>query len=193
MKKQLKWMTKLNFVLIIMLLLSSSFGAYGNTTVVSSDTAGSFLQQLNIFKGYEDGTLGLNRNITRAEFAALTVRLIGMEELQESRKGTTSFKDVKGDFWGSGYINIAVGEGLFKGYDDQTFRPQGNITYAEVITVLVRLLGYEAEVTGTWPQGHIDKATELKINANISYEPSQIVNRGDIAIMIYQALNVVLK
>lgn len=193
MKRLLKWTTRLNFMLIVLLLLSSSSGAYANTPVVTGEAAGSFLQQLGIFKGYEDGTLGLERNITRAEFAALTVRLIGMEELHESRKGATAFRDVRGDFWGSGYINIAVGEGLFKGYDDRTFRPQGNITYAEVITVLVRLLGYETEVSGAWPLGHINKAAELKINTDVSYAPSHIVNRGDIALMIYRALNVELK
>lgn len=185
-------MTKLNILLVILLLLGSSLSVYANTAV-TSDVAGNFLQQIGIFKGYEDGSLGLNRNITRAEFTALTVRLIGMEELHEGKKGNTTFKDVNKDFWGSGYINIAVGEKLFKGYEDQTFRPQGNITYAEVITVIVRLLGYEQEVTGTWPQGHIDKATELKINNGINYQPSQIVNRGDIAIMIYQAMDVIVK
>lgn len=188
-----KWMQKINIMLVILLLISSSLWVSANPSVITSDVAGNYLKEIGIFKGYEDGTLGLNRNITRAEFAALTVRLIGMEELHEGNKGKTAFKDVPADFWGSGYINIAVGQGLFKGYEDQTFRPQGNITYAEVITVLVRLLGYEKEVAGTWPQGHIDKATELKINNNINYQPSQIVNRGDIAIMVYQAMEVELK
>ncbi len=192
MKKQRKLMTKLNLLLVILLLMASPLSAYANVAI-STDAAGNYLKQLGIFTGYEDGSLGLDRNITRAEFSALAVRLLGLEEQHEANKGKTAFKDVPADFWASGYINIAVSKGLFTGFEDQTFRPQEHITYAQIIAVLVRLLGYEKEVTGEWPQGHIDKATELKINNGITYQPSQAVNRGDIAVMIHQSMDVVLK
>lgn len=192
MKKQRKLITKLNILLVILLLLASSLSTYA-APAVSKDMAGNYLKQLGVFTGYEDGSLGLDRNITRAEFAAIAVRLLGLEDQHEANKGKTAFKDVSADFWASGYINIAVSKGLFTGFEDQTFRPQEHITYAQIVAVLVRLLGYEKEVTGAWPQGHIDKAAELKITSGITYQPSQAVNRGDIAVMIYQSMDVALK
>lgn len=181
----------ISFSICFALILSLSFSSADTT--VTADQAGNYLKALGIYKGYEDGTLGLEKNITRAEFATLAVRILGLENQQQQKKGATVFNDIGADFWGSGYINIAVERNLVKGYpEDNTFRPQGNITYAEALTVLVRLLGYESSVEGEWPNSFINKSQELGITGDLSYAPDHVVNRGDIAILIFNSLSVPL-
>ena len=154
--------------------------------------AANYLAKLDIYQGYDDGSLGLDNNITRAEFATLAVRMIGLENEAEKNHDETDFTDVSTDFWGSGYINIAAEKGLIKGYDDNTFKPQNNISYAEAITMIIRILGYEDKTTGEWPDSHIKKANDLNITDNISLADEHIVNREEVAIIIYNSLDVTI-
>ncbi|MDD4754845.1 MAG: S-layer homology domain-containing protein [Prolixibacteraceae bacterium] len=89
------------------------------------------------------------RSITRAEFAAVMVRALGLgpEEYKND------FSDVKSGDWYSGYISTASYYGLIKGYDDGTFKPDKTVSRQEAMAILVRAmditkLGEERE-TGT--------------------------------------------
>lgn len=54
-----------------------------------------------------------------------------------------AFNDVKGDFWASYEINRLVSKGLIKGYEDNTFRPQENVTRAQAAVTLARVLNLD--------------------------------------------------
>ncbi len=57
-----------------------------------------------------------------------------------------SFLDVEESDWFYSYVEMASsGLGMFTGYPDGTFRPEKNITRAELAVVLVRLFGLDAE------------------------------------------------
>jgi len=58
-----------------------------------------------------------------------------------------NFKDLDEDQWKWAYAHIIrlVSQGVFKGYDDGSFKPQNNISRIETIVAAVRLLGLEAE------------------------------------------------
>lgn len=174
-----------------LLLVFSMTAAYGNTTS-QQEIAGAYLKDLGLYQGYDDGSLGLERPITRAEFATLVVRMVG-EEAVSKKQVDTVFKDVKANHWGSGYINTAVNRKLVQGYSDQTFKPEGNITYAEAVTMMIRLLGYENTATGEWPQSHLTVANNLGMTKGLSYNANHIVNRGDVAIIIKQSLGIQMK
>ena len=158
--------------------------------VLTAEQAGEYLRQVGLYVGYEDGTLGLDRNITRAEFATLAVRIEGLEDLQEEHKGETIFKDMPADHWASGYVNIAVSGDLIKGFEDKTFRPQEEITYVQALAVVIRLLGYEGDVVGEWPDNYVDKGEDLGLGKYIDLSANDVINRGEIAILIYNALEV---
>jgi hypothetical protein len=81
---------------------------YPDDNFLTEEQAGEYLRQIGLYRGYDDGTLGLDRNITRAEFATLAVRLEGLEDLQGRYRGETIFKDMPANHWASGYVNIAV-------------------------------------------------------------------------------------
>ena len=83
---------------------------------------------------YPDGTVHPNGEITRAEFAAIAARFD-----ETATRGTTTFVDVYGH-WAADEIAKAYGNDWIKGYPDGTFRPDRNITRAEAITLISRVL-----------------------------------------------------
>ena len=84
--------------------------------------------------GYPDGTFGGNKNITRAEFAAMLVRFIGVQNED------CSFTDLSRDHWAYGCIATATKAGWVAGYTDGTFKPEQPITRAEAMTIINRVL-----------------------------------------------------
>ncbi len=85
--------------------------------------------------GYPDGTFKPEFPVTRAEFAKMVLLLFGLSSETPIRP---SFPDVTPEHWAYGYIEGAVKNNLVLGYPDGTFKPEGNITIAEVLTVIVR-------------------------------------------------------
>ena len=99
----------------------------------------STMAELGIVKGYPDGTFRPNEPITRAEFAAIAARFD-----ESSRYGETRFTDVAGH-WAIREIAKAYNNGWIKGYPDNTFRPNRNITRAEAMTLINRVLNRAPE------------------------------------------------
>lgn len=99
----------------------------------------STMAELGIVKGYPDGTFRPNAPITRAEFAAIAARFD-----ESSRYGETRFTDVAGH-WAIREIAKAYNNGWIKGYPDNTFRPNRNITRAEAMTLINRVLNRAPE------------------------------------------------
>lgn len=76
-----------------------------------------------------------NRDITRAEFAAILVRALGLNEVS-----ATGFSDVTAKDWFSGAVGAAYKAGLVTGFEDGTFHPNANITREEMVVMIVRAL-----------------------------------------------------
>lgn len=77
-----------------------------------------------------------DRDITRAEFAAIVVRALGLDR----GMGKNSFTDVASTDWYAGYIETAVGYGIIEGYGDKTFGPNDLITREQAMTMLSRAM-----------------------------------------------------
>ncbi len=141
---------------------------------------------LGILTGYEDGTIKPDNKITRAEFAAIVTREL---DLVSVGMGTTPFKDVPATFWGSGVINLAYGKGIIKGYPDGTFKPDANVTYAEAITMLVRMLGYEPALkNGSWPATPLAVGSSSGVSKGVNAVANEAASRGDVIKMAANAL-----
>ena len=95
----------------------------------------STLSNMGILKGYEDGTFHPNAPVTRAEFAVIAARFS-----DGAADDYATFSDVPNDYWASKEIAKAAKLGWIKGYTDGTFRPTNNITRAEVMTLVNRVL-----------------------------------------------------
>lgn len=99
----------------------------------------STMSALGIITGYPDGTFKPNKPITRAEFAAIAARF---DETQSGKSAT--FSDVIGH-WAAKEIGIAYANEWIKGYPDGTFKPDQNITRAEAMTMINRVLERKPE------------------------------------------------
>lgn len=102
-------------------------GAWYNSAVSTLTNAG-------ILTGYEDGTFRPNAPITRAEFATIAARFYHAPEVTGD-----AFPDISGS-WARVYINRAAALGLVIGYPDGTFRPNTEITRAEVMKIINNVL-----------------------------------------------------
>lgn len=147
------------------------------------------LEALGLVAGYGNGEYGVDKTITRAEFATLIVRARGLEQGAKLAQFNTTYTDVKSTDWFAGFVNVASGEEIVKGFPDKSFKPQNQVTYAEAVTMIVRALGYEPAVRGVWPNSMISKASELNIAKSIT-TPNNAATRGDIFKMLDNALRV---
>lgn len=95
----------------------------------------SYLEKYNIIKGYEDKTFRPDAPVTRAEFVSMTVRFYGLFDKVSYPADTTKYSDIDGKHWAVKDISFAKSIGWLNGYADGTFRPDNNITRAEVVTV----------------------------------------------------------
>ena len=107
----------------------------------------SYLARYGIAVGYTDGLFHGEEPITRAEFTAMAVRFFdaygdGDPAIMENYGG---FWDVSPGHWAAGYIEDAARYGWVVGYGNGTFQADDEITRAEVVTIVNRLLGREAD------------------------------------------------
>ncbi|TKI59410.1 S-layer homology domain-containing protein [Brevibacillus antibioticus] len=147
------------------------------------------LEALGLVSGYGNGEYGVDKTITRAEFATLVVRARALEQGAKLAQFNTTFSDVRSTDWFAGFVNVASGQEIIKGFPNKTFKPQDQVTYAQAVTMIVRALGYEPSVKGVWPNSMIAKASELNIARNIT-TPDVAATRGEIFKMLDNALRV---
>ncbi|GIQ71263.1 S-layer homology domain-containing protein [Xylanibacillus composti] len=91
-----------------------------------------------IVSGVSDSQFEPNRSITRAEFAALVVRSLGLP----TGAGSAAFMDISANAWYAPEVAAAVNAGIIYGYEDNTFRPNNAISREELAAMVVRALAY---------------------------------------------------
>ena len=193
----MKNLNKVLAMLVVFMMVVSTVAFAGTFTDVadtsSYSTAIEVGTDLNLFKGYEDGTFAPEGEITRAEFAAIVVRLKGQEAQANGAKAATMFADVPADHWAAGYVNIAVQAGIINGYGDGNFGPEDQVEYQDAITMMVRALGYEPAIGAAgYPTGYLTKAGELGLTTNVNGTNGVAINRGAVAQIAFNALDVPL-
>lgn len=140
---------------------------------------------LEIVEGYEDDTFRPDSTITRAEFAKIAVTAAGAANTATMLEDTSSeFSDVISNAWYTGWINAASSLGLVQGDGDGTFRPNETISNAEVVSVVLRLLGYNDNLTGTWPTNYITQANKLDVLDDVTISSSAAATRADVAVIL---------
>lgn len=93
------------------------------------------LASRGIINGKGDGKFDLNASITRAEFATMAVRFLGIQNDLTGSK----FSDVTSSDWFYNAVMTATKYGWIAGYNDGTFRGNNKITRAEVVTIVNRM------------------------------------------------------
>lgn len=116
------------------------------------NTAISTMAKLGIVNGRSADTFDPNAFITRAEFAAIAARFDS-----SSVSELANFTDINGH-WARWEISKAAANGWVNGYSDGTFKPNQNITRAEAMALINRVLNRDPETPDdllsymvTWP------------------------------------------
>ncbi len=153
--------------------------------------AAETLGALEIMVG--DAETGLFRPddaILRSEVAKIAVTAMGLQDAAQASNYRTKFPDVVENHWANGYINVATNQGLVIGDDIGTFRPDDTITYAEAMTILVRVIGHEPSALskGAYPSGFLVVGAENNLSKNANASANEPATRGLVAQMTFNAL-----
>ena len=149
------------------------------------------LSALDVISGYDDGTFGPDKLVTRAEITKMIVDALAERSSAEASTESTKFADVSADHWAKGYINQGVANGFIAGMSDTEFDPDANVTYVQAQKMLVSAIGYEtyAQAQGGWPTGYKTYAASLDITKGISgIKDSTELTRAQVAQMIDNAM-----
>ncbi|MBO7748444.1 S-layer homology domain-containing protein [Paenibacillus sp. MWE-103] len=149
-------------------------------------------------EGYADGSFAPKKNVTRAEFAAMLAKALGLGEAAPE-----SFTDVKADHWAHGAIGALKALGFINGYGDGSFRPNQPITRAEMIAILARVIDFGkaagdspfTDVNGHWAEPAIAALTEagvVKGKAEHAFAPNANATREESVALILRALDACL-
>lgn len=113
---------------------------FGDATEIS-DWARAYVFagfEYGILKGYDDNTFRPKNKITREELAKVIVGTFGIEIGENA--DVSQFSDADKITWSAPYIAAAVENGIIKGYDDNSVKPQSFVTRIEAITMFGRAI-----------------------------------------------------
>ncbi|WP_027399052.1 S-layer homology domain-containing protein [Anaerovorax odorimutans] len=118
-----------------------------------------------LITGKSDTSYAPKSNVTRAEFAALLARALGLEEvtLKEGQ-----YKDVAVDAWYAGSVAAAAKENIITGYSKDEFKPNKNITREEMTVMIARAAVVAGQSTTLSESEQAKILKDLKDNTNIS-------------------------
>ncbi|MFX3647312.1 MAG: immunoglobulin-like domain-containing protein [Paenibacillus sp.] len=154
--------------------------AFGDTAVTPQQQFDA-LKAKGIFNGYPDGTAGLDKEMTRAEFAKVITKLLGLKEIT----GTLSYNDKNytAKNWAVPYIEAVTAAGIMEGknVEKKIFDFNGKVTVAEMATILTRALDLEIPTetnnnAAAWAKGYVQAAINaglIDANANFSGNASR--------------------
>lgn len=155
------------------------------------DKAIEVLKKAGFITGYsaDSDDFKVEKNVKRSEFASMIVRAMGLEASAKALATIpTGFKDVPTNHWANGYIAVAKQQGFVNGYTDGTFRPDRQISYQDMATMLTIALG-QAEVGTVYPAGYIVKAQQLGLFNNVNVPAyTDMATRGDVFKMLYNMI-----
>ena len=163
------------------------------------------LASRGIINGMGQGTFVPNKTMTRAEFAAIVTRALGL-----AAKDTKVFSDVPSSKWYAGYIGTANSSGIVNGVGNGKFNPEGTITRQEAAAMVARaakLCGLDTAMdaaatrdmlaqfgdyrsVASWakePMAFCYSANILD-QSDLNIEPTKAILRCEIAQMLYNML-----
>ena len=122
--------------------------------------------------GYEDGSMKPNSPITRQEAAAIVAKLKDLDKNSEAADVFTDARLIPD--WSKGHIGAVSAAGYMKGYEDGSFQPIKNITRAEAVVVLNKIIKDDVVKTDEVTIKEIGKQTvkvDKTVDLTVKVEP----------------------
>lgn len=150
---------------------------------VKKDSAVEFLYELGIMIGDENGNLNGEDFLTRAEFAALTSRIMK----ENTGVKHQMFKDVPIGHWGAADINFMAQKGIISGYGNGYFGPDDKVTLAQAVKILLSVLELSGE-DFSYPEDYLICGAENRLTVGVNILHNEAINRNEAATLILNAL-----
>lgn len=178
---------------------------FADITNHANKTAIEELAARGIITGYNATSFGPNDTMTRAQFATIVVRGLGLPLMT-----TNNFSDVKAGSWYASYVGTAYSYGIVNGRTATTFDPEGTITRQEAAAMVARaakLCGMDTELEtyeilnvvaqfgdymsiGEWARESMAfcYGEDILDQSDWNVEPNRAILRCEIAQMLYNML-----
>ena len=179
----------LSLVITLTVVLGAFSPSFASTTQADDQRANRLLSE-GIISGFGDGTVGLERPITRAGFSSMFAKVIvdDKDDL-DKYKDHSHFSDIEKNNWATPSINILFDKGIVNGYKDGTYRPKNEISFNEIVVMVVRSMDLEIEKGDSWSEGYVKAAKELGLLENVkATDYSKSANRQNVVDIIYNTL-----
>ncbi len=111
----------------------------------------------HVIDGVSDRLFAPEQPVTRAQFAAMLVRALGVSPAKDA--SAVPFKDVDRAAWYASSVAAAYSRGLVSGRDEAVFAPDEQITREEMAVMIVR--AYEATTDAKAPEADAGEASFL--------------------------------
>lgn len=181
---------KLTLAAVFAAAIAAGATAYADTSSWNDDDIMPLLNSLGIMQGDGNGDYGLDRSVSRAEMAKITVNSSSHKDETALGMSVSPYKDVPSSSWAAAYIMNGSQNGLFKGFVDGSFHPDDTVTYEEAVTMMLRVLGYEDSRFGaSYPNGQVNLAKNIGLLDNIDGTYGDAMSRRQIARLVYNALD----
>ncbi|MGM9605931.1 MAG: S-layer homology domain-containing protein [Oscillospiraceae bacterium] len=161
-----------------LMVMGVSAASYTDADQIDADYSEAFevLTNIGVIKGQDNGNgivAAPKAILTRAEASTLVYRLLtgDVTDAQKKNYDFSSFDDVKEGEWWTGYITYAANGGYVVGDGNGMFRPEDEVTGIQVLTIMLRAIGYgqNGEYVGAgWKDNVLTDAKELGIIGSIS-------------------------
>ncbi len=149
-------------------------------------------------KGYPDGNVRPEGQITREEVATIFYRLLVDDVREAYFTESNSFSDVAADRWSNNAISTLAACGIVTGYPDGTFQPDEPITRAEFAAIASRFdeLSYTGEdkfsdIADHWAATYINSSSEkgwIKGYEDGTFRPDNYITRAESVTLINRVL-----
>ena len=164
--------------------------AAGDAVVVEAtqsneQMAGDFLKAAGVLKGDDKGNLNLDQALTREQAMLMIAKLMGKEDEALNFKGQSTFKDAKNNAYWAPVIAWAEAQKLTNGMGDGTFGLGKEATKNQVVTMYLRVLGYEVTWAGKELSADSQKVVE---ETGLLTAVGETFNRGAMAVMTVNTL-----
>ena len=184
---------KITALFLAMLCLFSGTAAAVSFQDISENSYSDAIETLaglSIMQGYEDGTFKPEEQVTRAEYAAMMLRVLGVPEEWGVESG--NFSDVPETHWAYNQVNYLCQMGYLSGYGNGIYGPEDPVALQDALKILVDILGYKVLASKVpYPTGYLAQAGELGLMKKLGGKNyAQPALRGEVAQIIYNAIGV---
>ena len=132
------------------------------------------------------------QNMTRGEFAQIYTKILNKGLIYTGNGKAFADMDEKNEYFSA--VSFMSQMGYMNGHSDGTFRPNGNISYDEAVSVIVKILGYgvKANAKGGYPAGYKITANELKLLNGFNVSDTSALTIDEAFKLIYNSLFIAL-